>query len=198
MIPMAGCAGLGEGPRNQGPDAAPDEAVAPASDVTELAWQGHLLVGAADEVPAHLDATEPLTHGAINKSFQFAVTEVPESFDVSVDWDAPAAWMMLMVTEPEDDRPLQVRTLPVSPVLPGKHHYANEGPLCMHLPKETMRTGTWMVMVHAAAAVDASLEFTITVRGGAAHIVDEPAALSGPDLAEAAATQKNPIPTPCA
>ncbi len=194
---MAGCVGQGEEVRVEGADASLDEVdVAPYS-VAELGWQGRLVLGAADEIPAHMDETEPLTHSAMNKSFQVEVSEVPESVDVRVDWDSPAAWIMLMVVEPEGQGPLQVRTVPVNPVVPGKHYYASEGPLCIHLPTETMQTGMWMVMVHSAAAVDATLDFTVTVRGGAARIVDEPSTLSGPDLVEAAATQKNPAPTPC-
>jgi hypothetical protein len=157
-------------PADAAPQAPPEASAAPAPDsaLRESApawnvanWSGYLRVGAAYELPSHLDATSAAAKPAWSPSFQYEVAEVPRSMTVRLNWTADAGKLQFMVILPGDSGEYETP-------------FADHGPLCMRLPQGTLTPGRYAIMAHSQYAIDAHLAFSVGTLGGRGRVIDEP------------------------
>lgn len=181
---LAGCLGAGAPSAS---DPTPSEEVPLVGEVRRLAWEGHLLAGAAYEVPGHIEETSGPLRPAWSMSFQLHVEQPPEAMEVTLAWTAPLARLVLMVTEPFDrDHATWYETPPT-----------DQSPVCVSVPASALRAGVWRVMAHSEAAVDAALSFEVAMTGGAATAVDEPSHAPAADFPLLVTEAETPAPPPC-
>ncbi|MGQ0535810.1 MAG: hypothetical protein ACT4PT_07040 [Methanobacteriota archaeon] len=132
-------------------------------------WEGYFGVGAAYDIPAHLQETHGPMRAVWSPSFHYEVLDVPHALEVRLDWTAAASSIEFMVELP-DDGSGKVSSV-ISESVP-------EGPLCMRIPASHVTPGSYAIMAHSEYAVDAHLTFTVSTLGGGGRIVDEPHAPS--------------------
>lgn len=140
-------------------------AVATSPTWTVTGWEGAMVVGALYEIPSHFDETAGPTSAVWSPSFHYEVAEPPQDLEVQLDWTAATAQMQFMIVVPGNETAGET-TLETD--------FAATGPLCMKIPADLVRAGTYGIMAHSQFAVDARLTFTVAALGGAGTLVDHP------------------------
>lgn len=166
LLAAAGCLGNGTpaGSGTVAPTAAASLHPAPASWAT-VNWTGFLKVGAAYEVPSHVDETNAATRGVWSPSFHYEVLAVPQALQVQLDWTATAGQLQFMVLLPDNGTTGETMV---------ETDFADHGPLCARLPVDHLVPGKYSIMAHSKFAVDAHLAFSVSSLGGQGRLVDAP------------------------
>jgi hypothetical protein len=157
---LAGCAGPGPAPGA--------EASRRASEAARvLAWPQHLVVGAADEHPAHFQPSESVTRAVWTTGFVLDVSAPPRALEFALDWSGTAGRLQLMVHMPHDDA--QANGWPGFTTEPSDARH-----VCFAVPASDIMPGAWKVMVHSAYAADIDFVIRATSLGGDVAIAPGP------------------------
>lgn len=151
-----------DAPQDAGAVEPSDEPTSPTWTVA--AWEGAMAVGVLYEIPNHLDETAGPTGAVWSPSFHYEVAEAPQDLEVQLDWTAAAAQMQFMIVVPGNETAGET-TL--------ETEFAATGPLCLKVPADLVRAGSYGIMAHSQFAVDARLTFTVASLGGAGALVDQ-------------------------
>ena len=152
MFLTAGCIGAAS-PGEDPPEAA-GELARPDAPPTVTSWDGHILAGAAYDLPGHFAETEELVEPVMRSGAALMFDEAPTLLEVELTWTgAPGTQVMLMVGPPthtEEEGGNMATPFSAEPV-----H-------CIRVPSDALAAGHWSAMIHTLAGADVS--FTITAR----------------------------------
>ncbi|MGQ0534710.1 MAG: hypothetical protein ACT4PT_01410 [Methanobacteriota archaeon] len=192
IAPFAGC--LGSEPE-EGLQASTLPGASGLVAPTVLVRTGHVLVGVAHDIPAHLAETGGLLRPFVDTTFYVEIADVPTAFQVEAEWDTAFGMFQLMVVEPMDGDHPEVYEFELAGT--GAPAYARESPVCIGVPPEELRPGRWAVMLHSGATVDAEITFTVTGVGGSVALVEEPVRLTAAEFLQAVQTREVKEPADC-
>lgn len=183
-----GCIGIDDsGERDAAVAADATEGPPPTPEPSLLTWQGYLRAGAAYEVPGHVEETSGAFRPLWSMSFQLHIEDAPQKMEVALSWTAPAARLVLMVTEPFDgDAPTWYES-----------SATDRSPVCLGVPTDALRPGVWRIMAHSQVAVNAALSFDVALTGGNATVVDQPSHAPASEFPLILAEANTPDPLAC-
>jgi hypothetical protein len=145
---------------------APTAKVSPPAPVWSVSnWTGFLRVGAAYEAPSHITETNAGTWALWSPSFHYEVGQAPQVLEVRLDWTAVMGQIQFMVMVPANGT--MGEAILETP-------FADHGPLCARVPADRAVAGSYSVMAHSKVAVDAKLDFSVALLGGAGQLIDQP------------------------
>lgn len=185
IVLLSGCLGDTTDPTVDGTGASRGAAFETPSEPLRQVFEGHLLVGAAFELPAHFTPTDELVRPIWSTGFVVEITEAPEILEIRVDWTTSGPTdLMLMAHGPHGaERPEEKGWSEYTTHEASEPVFATVGPLCMRIPAADVEQDLvsaaehgshpyWYPMVHSHVGADVDLTFTVTSVGGAVAIPD--------------------------
>lgn len=162
---------------------APEPGPAPPATAPDVAtWEGHILVGALLEFPAHLTATAGVVDPIWRSGVTLDLNEIPQDVQLSLDWNGTGLVEIMMYPP---------NSMNASDQLPSyESGYTSVHHSCMRVPPEDLMAGHWDVMVHSYYGAQIAFRLTATTRGGNVTFLSGPhAPPRGADSPETAIRQ---------
>ncbi len=127
-------------------------------------WKGHVVDSRLDGF-SHQRPSEDVLFAQQQEGFLFDIKELPQVFQVSLDWTDPNAKMMIMLHSHKEH---------------GTNVYDEHDskldavhPKCIQVPAENFSKGEWQIMVHTQNAQNLDYTLKVTLVGGAGAIVKD-------------------------
>ena len=140
-----------------------DADAAALPEPTLIEWSGHVIASEI-EGPTHARPSEDVMWPLMQEGILFSVDEVPQQMDVTLSWDGPGAFMIMLHSHKAHGTNAYVEHITA---------LDEENPKCLRVPTEDLTAGVWQVMVHSEGAQQTDFTLGIAMTGGAGHIVED-------------------------